>query len=159
MFIRILSNDVFLANLPKHFPGKENFAILIDAYQVHVVIHVFYGRNSMFNAIQCSSQESITWIKKRGKKLISHRTKVEKFFLFIYYFFFMNNIYCNICSKSPKGSCRELTLFTFNILKIQMHVTFNILKIKMHVKIEQKHIKKRKNKKKKQTNKQNKYEK
>ena len=71
----------------------------------------------------------------------------------------MNNIYCNICSKSPKGSCRELTLFTLNILKIQMHVTFNILKIKMHVKIEQKHIKKRKNKKKKQTNKKNKYEK
>ena len=65
----------------------------------------------------------------------------------------MNDIYCNICSKSPKGLCRELTLFTFNILKILMHVTFKMLKIQMDVKIEHKHIKRRKNKKKKQTNK------
>ena len=41
MFIRILSHDFFLANLLLHFPGKENFAIVINAYQVHVVIHVF----------------------------------------------------------------------------------------------------------------------
>ena len=32
-------------------------------------------------------------------------------------FFFMNNIYYNICSKSPKGSSRELTLFTFEYFK------------------------------------------
>lgn len=45
MFIRILSHDFVLANLLMHFPGKENFAIVINAYQVHVVIHVFYGRS------------------------------------------------------------------------------------------------------------------
>ena len=39
-----------------------------------------------------------------------------------YFFFsFINNIYCNICSKSLKGSdsSTEFTLFTFNM---QMHV-------------------------------------
>ena len=51
-------------------------------------------------------------------------------------FFFIDKIYYNICPKSRKGSSRQLTLFTFNILKIQMHV-----------KIEHTRTKKRKNKK------------
>ena len=33
------------------------------------------------------------------------------------YFFFINNIYCNICSKSLKGSSRELTLLTVEYFK------------------------------------------
>ena len=33
------------------------------------------------------------------------------------YIFFTNNIYCNIFSKSLKGSFRELSLFTFEYLK------------------------------------------
>ena len=37
-----------------------------------------------------------------------------KVYLFI---FFTNNIYCNIFSKSLKGSFRELSLFTFEYLK------------------------------------------
>ena len=32
-------------------------------------------------------------------------------------FFFINNIYCNICSKSLEGSSRELTLLTFEYFK------------------------------------------
>ena len=35
----------------------------------------------------------------------------SSFFYFLFYF--INNIYYNICSKSLKGSSRELTLFTF----------------------------------------------
>ena len=35
----------------------------------------------------------------------------------------MNTIYYNICSKSLKGSSRELALFTLNISKTQIHVT------------------------------------
>ena len=61
-----------------------------------------------------------------------NRTKVE----------FINNIYCNICSKSLKGSSREYTLFTLNFLKT-----------KMHVKIEHTYIKKRNNKKNNDNNK------
>ena len=57
-------------------------------------------------------------------------------------FFFSKQYYfiCNIGSKSLKSSSRELTLFTFNIIKMQMHI-----------KIKHTHIKKRKNKKKKES--------
>ena len=36
---------------------------------------------------------------------------------------FLNNIYYNICSESLKGSSKELTLFTWNFQKAQIHVT------------------------------------
>ena len=39
----------------------------------------------------------------------------------------MNTIYYNICSKSLKGSSRELALFTLNISKTQVHVTIEHL--------------------------------
>ena len=38
-------------------------------------------------------------------------------FIFIYLFIFYKHIYCNICSKSLKGSSREFTLFTFEYFK------------------------------------------
>ena len=45
MFIRILPHDVFWQICSCTFQAKKNFAIVINAYQVHVVIHVFYGRS------------------------------------------------------------------------------------------------------------------
>ena len=50
-------------------------------------------------------------------------------------FFFINNIYFNICSKSTKGSSRELMLFTMYIKKrIRLHVTIKQDKKKTHAK-------------------------
>ena len=74
-----------------------------------------------------------------SSEVFGHLNNIETLFhspmclcLLLITFFFINNIYCNICPKSLKGSSRQLTLFTFNILKIQMYV-----------KIEHTHIKKR----------------
>ena len=49
------------------------------------------------------------------------RVTVEKVEAQIY--FFINNIYFNICSKGTKGPSRELMLFTRHVKKIRLHVT------------------------------------
>ena len=63
------------------------------------------GLLSMFNIIFEYLKEDIILIRKEKTNQGSLR------------FFFINNIYCNICSKSQKGSSRELTLLTFDYFK------------------------------------------
>ena len=60
----------------------------------------------------CSEQETLNWYKELMEEMEAGYERVKSSF------FFVNNIYNSICSKSLKGSSRVLMLFALNIPKI-----------------------------------------